>query len=256
MVGLHEDPVAGDAHAAIVAGRAGVADEARGEGLRVFPETGAGTGVEGDDGVGIRHIHYAFVDLRSTLEAAGVRHGEDPFDGHFGDVILVYLVEGGIAVAAELAVHAGPIGLRGDLAVLLAGLAEKVNFLVVGAELQFAAGAGDGKAFEGSAVGEGRGDADGRTGAPAAGLLQGAHEGDEAGHFGGGKLFEGGHSFTGDAVADDLAEFLVVLDGQRGEDCGGVFTAIAIGTVAAGAAVLEGGTAVGGLGQGEQCRKN
>ena len=81
VVGLHEDAVAGDRDAAIIAGRAGVAHQALRGGASELPESGSGTGVERDDGIGVGDVHDPVMDLGRALQSRGVGDREDPLEG-------------------------------------------------------------------------------------------------------------------------------------------------------------------------------
>ena len=79
-----------------------------------------------------------------ALQTRRVGHAEDPFQRQARDVRFVDLRHRGIAVAAEVAVVAGPVHLRSDFAILLARLSQEVDPLIVGAQLHFAAVAAEG----------------------------------------------------------------------------------------------------------------
>ena len=81
VVCLHEDAVAGHRDAAVIAGGAGVADEALRGGARELPELGSRTGVERDDGVGVGDVHDTVMHLGRALQSRGVRDRENPLEG-------------------------------------------------------------------------------------------------------------------------------------------------------------------------------
>ena len=135
VVGGHEDTVARRGHAAIGAAHGG-GRQAGGGLAAVMPDLAAGAGVQRITFVGHGNVHDAAHHDRRHLQARRVRQGEDPLRSQARDVGLGNLRQGGVAVAAGVAVVAGPIGARRDLAKLVARAAQQVHAMVAGAQLQ------------------------------------------------------------------------------------------------------------------------
>ena len=115
VVGDHEDAIAEDGDAAIDAGD-GVTcgDEIFGARAGVVPDLAAGASVEREAFVGAGDVHDAVDDLRSVFElAACAGHGPAPAWGEMGDVGGVDFGERAEAVAADVAVVAGPFAFVG-----------------------------------------------------------------------------------------------------------------------------------------------
>src|SRR5580693_80230 len=80
----------------------------------LVPGLAAGAGVECEALVRPGDVHDAVDDLRSVFEgAAGAGHDPHPARGELGDVGGVYFGEGAEAVAANVAVVAGPFAFDG-----------------------------------------------------------------------------------------------------------------------------------------------
>jgi len=132
-----------------------------------MPDFAAGTGIERVAFVRARHIEDAFDDDRSALERGGINERKDPFGGKFRDVVLVDLIQGGVAIAADVAVISRPVGLARDFSICGACFAKQMNALVtIGEHLhlvraliqhhagkRFAACDGNGGPDEGRAIG-------------------------------------------------------------------------------------------------------
>jgi hypothetical protein len=91
-----------------------------------------------------------------------------------------------------------------------------MDALIIGTELQLAAGARQCKSVEFRTIGEQNVLPDWHSAAGTSALLDSSQKGDQRARLLIGEFFEGGHSFARNAFADDLADLLIVFGSQAG----------------------------------------
>ena len=202
----------------------------------VVPDLAAGAGVERVTLVGGGNVHDAAHHDRRHLQARRVGQGEHPLRPQARDVRLGDLGQRGVAVAARVAVVAGPIGARGDFAKLVARAAQQVDALVVGPQLQIVEALVEHLALQGLAVG-GLDFLAHRFAAEIA-RLQGAQEARERLHFGIGDL-DRRHARPAVPVRISVANCSLLSAGRRRRIAGPMFAAIAVRAVASRAAAFK-----------------
>ena len=231
VVGFHEDAIARDPHAAVH-----VVDH--GGGLRplVVPDLAAAPGVERVALVGIGDIHDPADDDRRDLRAAHAGNREDPFRAEPHDGALVDLRRRRVTVPARIAVVGRPVRLRGHFTHAIARAAQQVHALVAGPQLHVFEALAEHLPIESHTRGglEGQSSKRPRVGA----ALNRAQELHEIGHLGS-RDDARGHAPVRHPFVNQLDQLPVVARGEAQHDRRTHLTAVAVGAVAPGAAVLE-----------------
>ena len=123
VVGDQEQPIACDGGAAVDA-RGGVSREALRPRARVPPKLTARARIERDAFVHVGDVHHALDHQRRGLQSTRAADVVDPRGRQAADVGGVDLIEFAMAVAADIAVVGGPVGLGSHPTKLVAGGAQ------------------------------------------------------------------------------------------------------------------------------------
>jgi hypothetical protein len=133
VVGFHKHPISRDTDTAIAPGRS---RHARLPWCLEPPDLTACACIERKALVRRRDVHDSVYNYRSSLESASVWNGEYPLRRETGNAFFVDLSQRCETIPACFSVVRRPANLRRHFTIPVACTTEKVNALVIGAELQ------------------------------------------------------------------------------------------------------------------------